>query len=92
MNIKELLLNGKAFLALLKEFAIDANNIRIHDENVLLTGQNSAHQDTLKQTICVEGKGEHGTYNLFGVVHCNLINKLAVFEMHGFEQLTLKAG
>ena len=33
MEIKELLLNGQSFLALLKEFAIEAKDIIIRDEN-----------------------------------------------------------
>lgn len=85
MNIKELLLNGKGFLALLKEFAIDVNDIRIHDENVILDGQNSVQREIVKETIWIEGKGANGIFNLFGVLHCNLLNKLAVFEMQGYE-------
>lgn len=90
MNIKELLLNGKGFLALLKEFAIDVNDIRIHDENVILTEQNSVQKEIVKETICIEGKNENGIFNLFGVVHCNLLNKLAVFEMQGYERVGLR--
>lgn len=91
MNIKELLLNGNSFLALLKEFAIDTNDFVIHDESLILGGQNLGQMEIVKETICIEGKNENGIFNLFGVVHCNLLNKLAVFEMQGFEQVGLRS-
>lgn len=90
MNIKELLLNGQSFLALLKEFSIEANDVNIQDENVLLNDQNLAQQEILKETICIEGKGKHGVFNFFGVLHLNNLNKLAIFEMQGFEQVGLQ--
>ena len=90
MNIKELLLNGQSFLALLKEFAIDANEVSIQDENVLINDQNLAHREILKETICIEGKGEKGVFNFFGVLHLNNLSKLAIFEMQGFEQVNLR--
>ncbi len=90
MNIKELLLNGQSFLALLREFAIESKDIIIQDENVLLADQNLAQRDILKQTICIEGKNEQGIFNFFGTLHCNLLNKLAVFELQGFEQVGLR--
>ncbi|TCC92158.1 hypothetical protein EZ428_10540 [Pedobacter frigiditerrae] len=89
MNIKELLLNGQSFLALLKEFAIEAKDVIIQDENLLLTDQNLAQSEILKETICIEGKNESGIFNFFGTLHCNLLNKLAVFEMQGFERVGL---
>lgn len=90
MNIKELLLNGQSFLALLKEFSIEANDVNIQDENVLLSDQNLAQQEILKETICIEGKGKKGVFNFFGVLHLNNLNKLAIFEMQGFEQVDLQ--
>jgi hypothetical protein len=89
MNIKELLLNGQSFLALLKEFAIEAKDIVIQDENVILADQNLAQREILKETICIEGKNETGIFNFFGTLHCNLLNKLAVFELQGFERTNL---
>jgi len=91
MNIKELLLNGQSFLALLNEFAIEAKDINIQDENVLLADRNLAQREIVKQTICIEGKNEQGIFNFFGTLHCNLLSKLAVFEMQGFEQVSLRA-
>ncbi|RYF98505.1 MAG: hypothetical protein EOO07_38060 [Chitinophagaceae bacterium] len=90
MNIKELLLNGQSFLALLKEFSIEATDVNIQDENVLLNDQNLAHREILKENICIEGKGKNGVFNFFGVLHLNNLNKLAIFEMQGFEQVDLR--
>ena len=87
MNIKELLLNGQSFLALLKEFAIEANDVIIQDESVLLNDRNLAQRQILKESICIEGKGKNGVFNFFGVLHFNMLNQLAVFEMQGFEQV-----
>ena len=90
MNIKELLLNGQSFLALLKEFAIEAKDVIIQDENLILADQNLAHQETGKETICIEGKNDKGIFNFFGTLHFNFLNKLAVFELQGFEQVDLR--
>ncbi len=90
MNIKELLLNGQSFLALLKEFAIEAKDVNIQDESVLLNDPNLAQREILKESICIEGKGKNGVFNFFGILHFNMLNKLAVFEMQGFEQVNLR--
>lgn len=90
MNIKELLLNGQSFIALLKEFSIEANDVNIQDENLLLNDQNLAQKEILKENICIEGKGEKGVFNFFGVLHLNNFSKLAIFEMQGFEQINLQ--
>lgn len=91
MEIKDLLLNGQSFLALLKEFAIEAKDIIIRDENVLLADQNLVQREVGKETICIEGKNEKGIFNFFGTLHYNLLDKLAVFEMQGFEQVEIKS-
>ncbi len=90
MNIKELLLNGQSFLALMKEFAVEANGITIQDENVLLADQNLAQREVGKETICIEAKNDKGIFNFFGTLHFNMLNQLAVFEMQGFEQVNLR--
>ncbi|MDR6784759.1 hypothetical protein ABIE26_003405 [Pedobacter africanus] len=87
MNIKELLLNGKSFLELLKQFSIDASDVRIQDEDMILSQQESSRQEVMKESICIEGKNKDGIINFFGTLHYNLLNKLAVFEMQGFEQV-----
>lgn len=89
MNIKELLLNGQSFLALLKEFSIEAKDINIQDENLIMADQNLAHREIVKETICIEGKNKEGIFNFFGTLHCNILNNLAVFEMQGFERVNV---
>lgn len=90
MNIKELLLKGQSFTALLNEFSIDAQHVNIQDENVLLNQQQLGRQEIVKETICIEGKGKNGVFNFFGTLHLNNLNKLAIFEMQGFEQVGLQ--
>ena len=88
MNIKQQLLNGTSFSALLRQFSINADDVKIQDEDIILSDQNLAHTETVKEDICIEGKNKEGIINFFGTLHYNLLNKLAVFEMHGFEQVT----
>lgn len=88
MNIKELLLNGNSFLLLMKQYAIDIADIKIKDEKVL-NDQFLQHPQLAKESICIEGKNKDGIINFFGTLHYNLLNKLAVFEMQGFEQTAL---
>ncbi|MEJ2881768.1 hypothetical protein [Pedobacter sp. GR22-6] len=87
MNIKELLLNGQSFSELLKQFSIAADDVKIQDEDVILTEQNFEHKEIVKESICIEGKNNEGIVNFFGTLHYNLLNKLAVFEMQGFEKI-----
>lgn len=90
MNIKELLLNGKSFAELLNQFAIDAADVRIQDEDMILSDPHLKNQEVVKESICIEGKNKDGIFNFFGTLHYNLLNKLAVFEMQGFEQVTAR--
>ncbi|TKC08721.1 hypothetical protein [Pedobacter frigoris] len=87
MNIKELLLNGQSFSELLKQFSIAADDVKIQDEDVILTDHNLEHKEIVKESICIEGKNKDGIINFFGTLHYNLLNKLAVFEMQGFEKV-----
>ncbi len=88
MKIIELLLNGNNFSELLSQFSIDVKNVRIQDEEIILSDQNLAHRAIYKENICIEGRNNEGsTVNFFGTLHWNLWNKLAVFEMQGFEKL-----
>lgn len=92
MNIKELLLNGQSFSDLLKQFSIDASDVKIQDEDVILNDQNLEHREIVKESIWIEGKNkEGGIVNFFGTLHYNLLSKLAVFEMQGFEQVPKQA-
>ncbi|WP_316817434.1 hypothetical protein [Pedobacter nyackensis] len=90
MNIKELLLKGKSFAELLRQFSIDAADVRIQDEDMILADHYLKHQDVVKESICIEGKNKDGIVNFFGTLHYNLLNKLAVFEMQGFEQVAVR--
>lgn len=85
MNIKELLLNGSSFLALMKQYAIDITDIQIKDEQVL-NDQFLQHPEVSKESIWIEARNKDGVINFFGTLHYNLLNKLAVFEMQGFDQ------
>lgn len=87
MNIKELLLNGQSFSELLKQFSLSADDVKIRDEEVILTDHNLEHKEILKESIWIEGQNADGVINFFGTLHYNLLNKLAVFEMQGFEQV-----
>jgi hypothetical protein len=89
MNIKDLLLNGTSFLLLMKQYAIDIADIKIKDEE-LLTDQFFKHPELSKESICIEGKNQDGIINFFGTLHYNLLNKLAVFEMHGLEKTAVE--
>ena len=91
MNIKELLLNGKAFLALLNDFAIEAKNVIIQDEAMLFSSKRNPKNNVLKESVCIEGKNEEGIFNFFGTLHFNSLDKLAVFEMQGFEKVEARA-
>lgn len=87
MNIKELLLNGQSFSELLKQFSIAADDVMIKDEDIILNDHDLAHKEIFKESICIEGKNQDGIVNFFGTLHYNLLNKLAVFEMQGFEKV-----
>lgn len=91
MNIKELLLNGKAFLALLNDFAIEAKNVIIQDEEMLFSSKRNPKNSILKESVCIEGKNDEGIFNFFGTLHFNVLDKLAVFEMQGFEKIEARA-
>lgn len=86
MKIKELLLKGSCFPNLLKQYSLDASDVKIQDEDVILSDQFLKHMEIIKQSICIEGKNKDGIVNFFGTLHYNLIDKLAVFEMQGLEQ------
>nr|WP_068892028.1 hypothetical protein [Pedobacter panaciterrae] len=88
MNIKELLLKGQSFSKLLNQFSIEADDVKIQDEDILLADQKLEHKEIVKESICIEGRNKDGIVNFFGTLHYNLLSKLAVFEMQGFEQIS----
>ena len=87
MNLKELLLKGQSFIALLNQLRIDAKDLIIKDESTLFNHQMNQNHDVVKQTVWMEGKSSEGSVNLFGTLHYNFLNKLAVFEMQDYEKV-----
>ncbi|WP_316803990.1 hypothetical protein [Pedobacter nototheniae] len=87
MNLKELLLKGQNFIALLNQFRIDVNDLIIKDEETIFNNQSHQNSEVVKETVWIEGKSNEGLVNLFGTLHYNLLNKLAVFEMQGYEKV-----
>jgi len=87
MNLKELLLKGQNFVALLNQFRIDVNDLIIKDEETLFIDQPVKNTEVVKESVWIEGKNNDGLVNLFGTLHYNLLNKLAVFEMQDYEKV-----
>ncbi|MFC4144054.1 hypothetical protein [Pedobacter mendelii] len=87
MNLKELLLKGHNFIALLNQFRIDANDLIIKDEEVIFNVKLNSNIEVMKESICLEGKSSDDLINLFGTLHYNLLNKLAVLEMQSYEKI-----
>ena len=73
----------------MRQYAVDIADIKIKDEDVL-RDQFLQHPQLSKESICIEGKNKDGIINFFGTLHCNLLTKLAVFEMQGFERTALQ--
>ncbi|WP_432713118.1 hypothetical protein [Pedobacter sp.] len=87
MKIKELLLNGNSFSLFLNQFSMKAEDINIQNEDLIVFDLNNQHQESQKEDICIQGKNKDGALNFFGTLHYNLLNQLAVFEMHGYEKV-----
>jgi len=87
MNLKELLLKGQNFVALLNQFRIDVNDLIIKDEETLFNDKPVKNTEVVKESVWIEGKNNDGLVNLFGTLHYNLLNKLAVFEMQDYEKV-----
>jgi hypothetical protein len=89
MNIRELLLNGRSFNEILKQFAIDKADFTIKDEEALFSAKDYLTKEILKERIFIQGRTQDEIVNFFGTIHCNLLNKLAVFELDGVERRNL---
>lgn len=89
MNLKELLLKGQSFITLLNQYRIDAKDLIIKDEAIIFSDQLSSKLEVVKETVCIEGRNSDGLINLFGTLHYNLLNKLAVFEMQSAERVNM---
>lgn len=88
MNVKDLLLNAKGFLALLQEFSINAEDVEIKDEAVLFSNA-SPLDNIIKESVLIVGKGKEKVVSFFGILHCNLRDSLAVFEVSDIEQKSI---
>lgn len=89
MNIRELLLNGRSFQEILKQFSIEDADFTIRDEEALFSPKDFLTKEILKERIFIQGKTKDEIVNFFGTIHCNLLNKLAVFELDGVERRNL---
>ncbi len=87
MKLKDLLLSRPSFADLLKQFSMNAEDIKIQDEEIILADRDLQHQEILKENIFIEGKTKEGVVNFFGTLHYNLLSQLAVFEMQGYERV-----
>ncbi len=86
MSIKELLLQGQSFMALLKQMRIDVNDLVVKDEWAIFNSWSKSNTEVLKENVCIEGRSLEGPVSLFGILHFNLFHNRAVFEMQGFEK------
>ncbi|MEJ6978876.1 hypothetical protein WG906_00345 [Pedobacter sp. P351] len=86
MKLTELLLNGFSFKEMLKQFSMDQSEIKIQDEELILSRKDLSHIEILKERILIQGKNTSGIVNLFGTLHYNLLNQLAVFELDSVEK------
>ena len=86
MKLTELLLNGFSFKEILKQFSVDQSDIKIQDEELILSRKDLSHIEILKERILIQGKNTSGIVNLFGTLHYNLLNQLAVFELDSVEK------
>ena len=89
MSIRELLLNGRSFKEILKQFSIENADFTIRDEEALFSPKDYLTKEILKERIFIQGKTKDEIVNFFGTIHCNLLNKLAVFELDGVERRNL---
>jgi hypothetical protein len=86
MKLTELLLNGFSFKEILKQFSMDQSEIKIQDEDLILAKKDLTHMEILKERILIQGKNTSGIVQLFGTLHYNLLNELAVFELDSVER------
>ena len=86
MKLTELLLNGFSFKEILKQFSVDQSEIKIQDEELILSRKDLSNMEILKERILIQGKNTSGVVNLFGTLHYNLLNQLAVFELDSVER------
>lgn len=86
MKLKELLLNGFSFNEILRQFSIEKTDFTIQDEDLILSREDIANKEVLKERVLIQGKNSNGIINFFGTLHCNFLNQLAVFELDSVEK------
>ena len=86
MSLRELLLKGRSFNEILKQFAIDQADFTIKDEETIMSNIELFKKQFLRERIFIEGKSKNEIVNFFGTLHCNLLDNLAVFEVDGVER------
>jgi hypothetical protein len=88
MDLKDVLLKGLSFNAILNQFSIDEKDVKIYDEELVLARKDSTRGDIFKERILIEGKASNGPiFNFFGTLHYNLLSQLAVFEIDQVEKV-----
>lgn len=86
MSLRELLLKGRSFNEILKQFAIDQADFTISDEETIISNSELLKRDFLRERIFIQGKSKNEIVNFFGTLHCNFLDNLAVFEIDGVER------
>lgn len=86
MSLRELLLKGRSFNEILKQFAIDQADFTIKDEDTIMSNKELFKREFLRERILIQGRNNNEIVNFFGTLHCNLLDKLAVFELDGVER------
>lgn len=86
MSLRELLLKGRSFNEILKQFAIDQADFTIRDEDTIMSNTKLFNKEFLRERIFIQGKSKNEIVNFFGTLHCNLMDNLAVFELDGVER------
>lgn len=81
MNLKDVLLKGLSFKAILSQFAIDQQDVTILDEEIVMAKKERTTGPIFTERISIEGRAANGpVINFFGTLHYNLLDQLAVFE------------
>jgi len=86
MKLTELLLNGFSFKEILRQLSLDQSDIKIQDEELILSRKDLKDVEILKEHILIQGKSAKGIVNLLGTLHYNILNQLAVFELDSVER------
>lgn len=82
MQIRDLLLKSYSFSQLLKQLNVDSSDFLIKDEKLILHSMN----DSFQEKVVIECQGPEGILNLVGVLHCNFLKEIAVFELDSVEK------